>query len=182
VSTAPVHKAIILRGPPGVGKSAVRDLLRSHLGRTVRSINLDSYWGKDEWRYAQADFRYADLQLSPEPVLLVELGWGEPAGLAFPGATRGANEWVDILHKANRKIYPFLLIAEWNDILKRLIARHGHHMNQSVLDQLARASFFEHKHYLFTYPEIPGFTELTIDTTGRTEESVTDEIKKLAGV
>lgn len=124
MSTPPVLKAIILRGPPGVGKSAIRNLLRSQIGPAARSINLDAYWGRDEWRYAQPDFRYADLQLATEPVLLVELAWGEPAGLAFPGATRGASEWVEILQKAKRKIYPFLLIASWNDILKRLMERH----------------------------------------------------------
>jgi hypothetical protein len=182
VSTESVLKAIILRGPPGVGKSAVRDLLRSHLGQAARHINLEAYWGKDEWRTAQPDFRYADLQLSKEPILLVELAWGEPAGLPFPGATTGATEWVEVLQKVKRKIFPFLLVAEWNDILKRLMARHGHHMHQNVLEQLGRASFYEHKHPLFTYPVIPGFTEQTIDTTGKTAESVADEIKKVAGV
>lgn len=182
MSTAPVPKAIILRGPPGVGKSAVRDLLRRHFGQTARAINLDAYWDKDEWRYAQPDFRYADLQLAREPVLLVELAWGEPPGLSFPGATRGAKEWVEILQKANRKIFPFLLVADWYDILKRLTDRHGPHAHQNVLDQLGRVSFYEHKHPLFTYPVIPGFTELTIDTTGRTEESVAEEIKKVIGV
>ncbi len=182
MSTESVLKAIILRGPPGVGKSAVRDLLRSHLGQAARHINLEAYWGKDEWRTAQPDFRYADLQLSKEPILLVELAWGEPAGLPFPGATTGATEWVEVLQKVKRKIFPFLLVAEWNDILKRLMARHGHHMHQNVLEQLGRASFYEHKHPLFTYPVIPGFTEQTIDTTGKTAESVADEIKKVAGV
>jgi hypothetical protein len=182
VSNTPVLKAIIVRGAPGVGKSAVVNLLRSHLRHSARYINLDAYWGKDEWRYAQPDFRYADLQLATEPVLLVELGWGEPAGLSFPGATRGANEWVDILQKVKRQSFPFLLTAEWKDILKRLTERHGHHGVSLTLDQIGRASFYEHKHPLFTYPVIPGFTELTIDTTGRTEESVADEIKKVAGV
>ena len=74
--TGSAHKAVILRGAPGVGKSAVRNLLRAHLGPAARFINLDSYWGKDEWRYTQPDFRYADLQLAAEPVLLVELAWG----------------------------------------------------------------------------------------------------------
>ncbi len=182
MSTNSVRKAIILRGPPGVGKSAVRTLLRYHLGEAARYIDLGAYWGKDEWRFAQTDFRYADLQLATEPVLLVELAWGEPPGLSFPGATTGANEWVDVLRKAKREIFPFLLIAEWNDILKRLMDRHGPHMHRNVHEQLGRASFFEHKHHLFAYPEMPGFTERIIDTTRRSEESVEEEIRKIAGV
>ncbi|WP_020472183.1 nucleoside/nucleotide kinase family protein [Zavarzinella formosa] len=182
MGTSSALKAIILRGPPGVGKSTVRDLLRSYLGRSARHIDLDAYWGKGEWRYSQPDFRYADLQLATEPVLLVELAWGEPAGLAFPGATKGANEWVDILQKAKRVIYPFLLTADWNDILKRLLDRHGHDMQTNVLDQLGRASFYEHQHPMFNYPAIPGFTERTIDTTGRSGESVANEIKKVTGI
>jgi hypothetical protein len=180
VSSTRVPKAIILRGPPGVGKSAVRNLLRSDLGQAARFINLDAYWGKNEWRYSQPDFRYADLLLATEPVLLVELAWGEPDGLAFPGATRGANEWVKILRSAKREIFPFLLTAQWNDILARLTKRHGDHAH--VLDQLGRASFYEHKHHMFTYPDIPGFTEKTIDTTGKSEDSVADEIRKVAGI
>jgi broad-specificity NMP kinase len=182
VSTSPVHKAIILRGPPGVGKSAIRNVLRAHLGKSARYINLDAYWGKDEWRYSQPDFRYADLQLAKEPVLVVELAWGEPDGLTFPGATRGANEWMSILQKAKREIFPFFLTAEWNDILKRLTDRHGHEANHNILAELGRASFYEHKHYLFSYPEIPGITERTIDTTGKTAESVAEVIRKVAGV
>ena len=180
MSSTRVPKAIILRGPPGVGKSAVRNLLQGHLGASTRFINLDAYWGKNEWRYAQPNFRYADLQLATEPVLLVELAWGEPEGLSFPGATRGANEWVEILRKVKREIFPFLLTAEWHDILGRLMKRHGDPAN--VLDQLGRASFYEHKHAMFTYPQIPGFAERTIDTTGKTAEAVSDEIKKVAGV
>ena len=182
MSTTPVFKAIILRGPPGVGKSAVRSQLQRYLGRAARHIDLDAYWGKEEWRYAQPDFRYADLQLATEPVLLVELAWGEPAGLSFPGATRGAKEWVTILQKAKRQIFPFLLMAKWNDILDRLMARHGQDQQQDVLDQLGRGSFYEHKHQFFTYPAIPDFTELTIDTTGKTAESVANEVRKVAGV
>jgi hypothetical protein len=91
VSTGPVRKAVILRGPPGVGKSAVCTVLRGHLGPSGRHVNLDAYWGRGEWRYAQPEFRYADLQLAAEPVLVVELAWGEPDGLAVPGATRGAD-------------------------------------------------------------------------------------------
>jgi hypothetical protein len=182
VKTASFLKAIILRGPPGVGKSAVREVLQRQLGKSARHINLDAFWGKGEWRYSLPEFRYADLQLATEPVLLVELAWGEPEGLSFPGATKGANEWVEILRKVKREIFPFLLTAEWEDILKRLMDRHGRDTHHNALAELGRASFYEHKHRLFTYPEIPGFTERPIDTTGKTAESVADEIKKLAAL
>lgn len=173
-------KAVILRGPPGGGKSAARVALQGHLGKSGRFINLDAYWGKGEWRYSQPEFRYADLQLAREPVLLVELAWGEPDGLVFPGATRGANEWMAILQNAKREIFPFYLIAEWGDVLKRLMERHGRDGQHNVLADLGRASFYEHKHHLFRYPEIQGITERTINTTGRTTDSVAEEIIKVA--
>jgi hypothetical protein len=165
-----------------VGKSAVRNLLQGHLGRSARYINLDAYWGKGEWRYAQPEFRYADLQLATEPVLVVELAWGEPDGLVFPGATRGANVWMGILQQAKREIFPFFLTADWNDILKRLTERHGQGSHHNVFAELGRASFYEHKHYLFSYPDIPGVTERTIDTTGKAAEAVAAVIQKVAGL
>ena len=182
MSATPVRKAIILRGPPGVGKSAVRHELEYYLGKSARHVDLDAHWGRGQWRYAHPEFRYADLQLAAEPVLLVEFAWGEPSGLTFPGATRGAEEWVGLLRRAGRQIFPFYLIAEWKDILQRLIERHGRDDPHRLLEELGRGSFYEHHHHLFTYPEIPGFTEQTIDTTGRTAESVADEIKVVAGL
>ncbi len=182
MSTSSVRKAIILRGPPGVGKSAVCTVLRGHLGKSARHINLDSYWGKGEWRYAQPEFRYADLQIATDPVLVVELAWGEPDGLVFPGATRGAGEWIGILQRVKREVFPFFLTADWNDILKRLTARHGQDSHHDILAELGRASFYEHHHHLFSYPDIPGVTERTIDTTGKSAESVAEVILKVAGV
>lgn len=182
MSHSPVRKAIILRGPPGVGKSAVRKSLQYRLGNSARHIDLDAYWGAGEWRYAQPEFRYADLQLAKEPVVVVELAWGEPDGLAFPGATRAADVWLGILQQAGRQVFPFFLSAQWSDILKRLTARHGREGHHNVLAELGRASFYEHKHHLFSYPEVPGLTERTVDTTGREADSVADEIRQLAGV
>lgn len=182
MSTGPVRKAIILRGPPGVGKSAVRKLLQARLGKSARHIDLDAFWGRGEWRYAQPEFRYADLQLATEPVLVVELAWGEPPGLAFPGATRGAQEWMGLLRRAGREVFPFFLTAEWSAILKRLTDRHGREEQHDVLAELGRASFYEHKHYLFSYPQELGITERTIDTTGKDAESVAEVIRRVAGV
>jgi hypothetical protein len=182
MSIRSVRKAIILRGPPGVGKSAVCKLLRSHIGESARHIDLDAYWGKGEWRYSHPEFRYADLQLAQEPVLIVELAWGEPDGLAFPGATRGADEWMGMLQQAKREVVAFYLTAEWGDILKRLTERHGRDAQHHVLAELGRASFYEHKHPLFSYPNLPGIAERTIDTTGKSAESVAEAIIKAAGV
>jgi hypothetical protein len=165
-----------------VGKSAVREQLQDHLGGSARHVNLDAYWGKGEWRYEQPAFRYADLRLATEPVLVVELAWGEPDGLAFPGATRGAGEWIGILREAGREVFPFFLTARWTEILKRLTERHGRDAEHNVLAELGRASFYEHGHHLFGYPAIPGVTERTIDTTGRTAESVAEQIRAVAGV
>ena len=180
MSTAPAAKAIILRGPPAVGKSTVRDLILAHVGAAGRYINLDAHWGIGEWRYADSAFRYADLHLATEPVLVMELAWGEPPDFSFPGATRGANEWVDVLRQAGRQIYAFLLTADWHEIVTRLIARHGHPL--AAMNQIGRASFYEHHHHYFMYPVIAGFTEQTIDTTGRSEQEVADEVRKAAGL
>ena len=182
MSSSTVSKTVILRGPPGVGKSAVRRALQGHLGKAGRHVDLDAHWGRGEWRYAHPEFRYADLQLAPEPVLVVELAWGEPDGLPFPGATRGAGEWMGILRRAGRELFPFLLTAEWGDILKRLTDRHGREGHHNVLAELGRASFYEHGHYLFRYPELPGVAERTIDTTGQEAESVADAIIRVAGL
>jgi len=177
--SSPERRAIILRGPPGVGKSAVCRVLGRHFGKSSRHINLDAYWGEHEWRYTQPDFRYADMQLAPEAVLIVELAWGEPAGLKFPGATRAAEEWLVPLKQSGRKVHLFFLTADWNDILTRLTERHGHDSHHNVLMELGRASFYEHKHPLFSYPDHLGVTEQTIDTTGKEADDVADLIYKM---
>lgn len=181
MSTHSARKAIILRGPPGVGKSAVCTAVRGHFGPDARHVNLDLYWGRGEWRYEQQEFRYADLQLAPEPVLVIELAWGEPDRLLFPGATRGAAEWIGILQRAGREVFPFYLTADWNDILKRLLERHGQDRHHDVFAELGRASFYEHKHYMFSYPDIPGVRERPIDTTGKSADAVAELVMKVVG-
>jgi hypothetical protein len=141
---------------------------------------LDAYWGPGEWRYEERAFRYADLLLAPEPVLVMELAWGEPPDLTFPGATTGAQEWVNVLRRTAREIFAFLLRAQWEDLVQRLVGRHGHPLY--AFNQIGRASFYEHRHSLFTYPEIAGFTETEIMTTGQTEQQVAEDIMRRAGL
>lgn len=47
---------------------------------------LDDRWGYGEERFSGSS-RYGDLGGQPE-VLIIELGYGEPAGEGFPCATR----------------------------------------------------------------------------------------------
>jgi hypothetical protein len=89
---------------------------------------------------------------------------------------------MGILRRAGREIFPFFLTADWGDILTRLNERHGREGHHNVLAELGRASFYEHGHYLFRYPDIPGLTERTIDTTGKTTESVAEVVMKEAGI
>jgi hypothetical protein len=89
---------------------------------------------------------------------------------------------MGILQRASREIYLFFLTADWTDILNRLTDRHGQGGHHNLLAELGRASFYEHKHYLFSFPAIRGITERTIDTTGKTADSVAEEIIKVARI
>ena len=68
---------------------------------------------------------------------------------------------MGILQRAGREIFPFFLTADWKDILSRLTDRHGRGGHHDVMAERGRASFYEHKHHLFSYPDIPGVTERT---------------------
>jgi hypothetical protein len=176
--------AIILRGPPAVGKSSIRDRIVARLGgqATVRTVNLDAYWGPPhEWRYNEVAFRYADLQLAKEPVLVVALSSGEPPDLSFPGATRAAQEWVALLRQSGREVFPFLLWMDWNAAVTRLLARHRCNLHQ-VMRELGLYSLYEHQHQLATFPAIPHFQEHRIVTSSRTVDNVADEILQRAGL
>lgn len=174
--------AIILHGPPCTGKTTIAAELRRlfHAG----FISLDNGWAPGEFRHRGGPSRYADLAQAPEPVLVVEIGCGEPFDLSFPGATRGASEWVNVLRTSAREIWPFLLTATWKDVLQRLDERHGGDPRKlfffwqftglNVLYQL--------RHPTATFPEIPDFQEHEITTSGRTLREVIDEIKAFSGL
>ena len=68
--------AIILRGPPAIGKSTTSRLLAEKmLPETAARIDLDKGWGQHEdKRYPHREGRYADLRDSSD-VLIIELGW-----------------------------------------------------------------------------------------------------------
>lgn len=82
------RSAIILRGPPGGGKTTTARKLIERLGDSrATKIVLDEWWSPGEPRFEGGPGRYRDLWGKTSDVLVLELGWGEPAGEAFLGAT-----------------------------------------------------------------------------------------------
>jgi hypothetical protein len=115
--------AVILRGPPAIGKSSVTKLLAAKIlpGSTKR-IDLDDGWGKDQnRRFPPGERRYADLK-TPEDLLVLELGCGEPGG-GLLGATLNPREWVSILESEGRQIHAFLLWTDYETWQKRLLVK-----------------------------------------------------------
>ena len=82
---------------------------------------LDGGWGHGEKRFSGPS-RYGDLGCQPQ-VLIIELGYGEPAGEGFPGATRNPREWISNLENDGREVFFFLLHVDKSECLRRVAAR-----------------------------------------------------------
>ena len=114
--------AIVLRGPPGAGKTTVANALQDHFGLPKNShVVLDRFWGKGEKRYA-GSCRYWDLR-DQSDVLIIELGYGEPVDESFPGATKNPREWIRILENDGREIFFFLLQIPQSETVRRVSSR-----------------------------------------------------------
>jgi len=114
--------AIVLRGAPGAGKSPVTDALQERYSLSKSSrVSLDTFWGTGQKRFA-GYCRYWDLRDQPD-VLIIELGYGEPAGQSFAGATKNPREWVSILENDGREIFFFLLHVSQSEGNQRKIAK-----------------------------------------------------------
>src|SRR5277367_1605436 len=84
---------IILRGPPGTGKSTVADEIRRiaiSSSRTAAIVNLDNGWCADQRPAKQeGQEKYPELVGRTQDVIIVELAQGEPSllGVSGDGAT-----------------------------------------------------------------------------------------------
>jgi energy-coupling factor transporter ATP-binding protein EcfA2 len=111
---------IVLRGPPGAGKTSVAKALLSLLGAELSGfIVLDQGWLPGEFRFVGGLSRYDDLRAFRRRVLILELGWGEPLGEVFPGATRNPAEWAEVVRRfvrsctrGNHFVYVDLLVCQ----------------------------------------------------------------------
>jgi hypothetical protein len=109
--------AVILRGPPGAGKTPVADELRKRGRGTTGFARLDDFWCFGEKRFA-GHCRYWDLADNAD-ALIVELGYGEPSPEVFLGASRNPGEWLTVLEAAGREVFFFLLWIPLAEALKR---------------------------------------------------------------
>ncbi len=86
---------------------------------------LDDGWGPGEKRFS-GPIRYGDLSGQPD-VLIIELGFGEPVGEKFLGATKNPREWLSSLEQEGREIFLFVLHIERSECLRRVTARGNMH-------------------------------------------------------
>ncbi len=110
--------AIVLRGPPCGGKTSVGCEIARQLASPVTFISLDDGWSPCERRFAN-DGRYSDLA-SDVQTLIIELGFGEPAGESFAGATRDPNAWLKVLRESGRSVFLFLLQPPLEETFRRI--------------------------------------------------------------
>jgi hypothetical protein len=185
MDTAKSKIAIILRGPPAVGKSQVARAIQQRHCQS-RRISLDDGWGPPcSFRYQSGPARYQDLSQATEPILLIELGCGAPVDLSFPGATQAAHEWISVLRSSGRTLFPFLLWVNWDQAVKNILTRHEN-------DGLAKLgifwnfiglySLYEHAHPTVTLPQLPDFAEVKILTAHRSFADIASEILCRAGL
>jgi hypothetical protein len=133
--------------------------------------------------------RYADIRDAPEPLLVIELGCGEPSNLSFDGAMRGASEWIDILRAAGREIFSFLLWIEWEEMLERVVERSLRENPKtplySIWNGVGVYALYAQRHPYHTLPEAAtiGIREVIINASKqRSKEAITDEILRSAGL
>lgn len=173
--------AVILHGPPVTGKSTLSQELQKRFPGLCRHVSLDEGWtGEHPFRF-RLEERYQDLQVAREPILIVEVGCGEPPNLDFNGATRGAREWIEVLTAAERRIIPFLLMLDWNDVVPRLETRHRGDASLlfCVWQFVGLYTLFQQRHPLATFDARLGLKEHQINTSQLNIAQAADEILRV---
>jgi len=176
--------AVVLRGPMSVGKTEVAKRILQATGSSVEGpIVLDDGWAWGGRRYVGGQARYEDLQGLADHVIVLELGWGEPKGEGFPGATRNPEEWAEILMNEGRELRLFRLTARRADVVRRARRRWAEQGHWATARDARRwIAWYERHPDVVGLPKRLGTAEIVVDTTRRTPELVAEVIlAKLRG-
>ena len=167
--------AIVLRGPPCGGKTSVACEVARQLASPVTFISLDDGWSHGEQRFKN-DGRYSDLA-SDVQTLIVELGFGEPVGESFAGATRDPNAWLKILRESGRSVFLFLLQPPLEETFRRIARdRPGHSHQYFRCAALRYESGGVCSRDAFRERIGHAYAERTIDTSEETKEATARRI------
>lgn len=144
--------AVVVRGPPGAGKTPLIRELAKRLSKemTVRCLTLDHHSGVAS-NHRQRNYHNID-SLS-EDCILIELGDGGDA-------TRNPHRWVEKLVSQDYSVYLFLLKAPLDELRKRTTKREGWE------DVLTIASWNSYKYdpNFIDFHEKLGLSQVVIDT------------------
>jgi hypothetical protein len=172
--------AIVLHGPPCSGKTqTANELVRRLTPARSRFVSLDVGWAPGHPRYSPGSLRYADLVAAPEPVLVIEIGCGEPCDLKFPGATQGAAEWIELLRRSNRRVLAFALRMDWDDARARLWDRYRGRPAAlfEFWQHIGLYSLFVHGDPIATFPPSVGLSEEPLNSSKQTIAEMADYIQ-----
>lgn len=175
MTEGPEKLAVVLRGPPCTGKSTIGCKLATWLGAPAVVV-LDERWGHGELRHRLRGIgRYPDLD-SNAPVLVIELGVGEPADGSSRGASRDPMEWVEILEDAGRRVWFFMLWASEDVLVERAKERERKRGEPWVDKVRAICAVYRQGELSNTAFEaqLDGRKEETLDTGAATEEFLVD--------
>lgn len=170
--------AIVLRGPPGAGKTPIANAICSRISVPTKFVVLDEGWCAGEKRFDPTT-RYDDLRSSAD-VLIVELGWAEPSPPLFAGATLNPSEWLRVLEEERRRVFMFLLWTPLGHTLARKTGRmdllyaalaHERYMPGNVCSATAFAVRLGHRG-----------NEVLHDTSMKSVDDVAEEVLRAAGI
>ncbi len=172
--------AIVLHGPPCSGKTqTANELVRRLTPARSRFVSLDVGWAPGHPRYNPGSLRYADLVAASEPVLVIEIGCGEPSDLRFPGATQGAAEWIELLRRSNRRILAFQLRMNWDDARARLWERYRDSPIAlfEFWQHVGLYALFDHGDPTTAFPASAGLPEESLNSSEQTTTEMADYIQ-----
>jgi len=156
--------AIVIRGPPGAGKTSLIRELEANVSKemTVRCLTLDHHSG------APSNHRprnYHNMGSLSEDCVLIELGDGGDA-------TRNPDKWVGKLTSQGYSVHLFLLKAPLDELRKRTSIR------KDWLDGLTLGSWnsYRYDQNFIGFHKKLGLDQVEIDTTQATSSEAAEII------